>query len=276
MPLDVYAFNSYPNQVITTYNAQGLAEGPPISYLNITAEAANSTFPFIDRKSQSGNFAPYSMAWNLESERTVKPWLMVRVKYLQSHEQDMITLQPETIQNKPAFVLSSSGCAKTRQTELTARIGSASPRQFFFSYVRQYAFGNINDAGSYLGKFSFASHSTEPCRQLAQRNTEPFPVLGDLRQSAEENHVVSAHRVPQWISLPADECLPAMVAFGRAAVPLPELLLTGHARVQGCAAESAARGASLVDGAQLDQPFQSVGSAFQPRGPPIWKALRQL
>ena len=38
VPLDVYAFNSYPDQVITTYNAQGLPEGPRVRYLNITAE----------------------------------------------------------------------------------------------------------------------------------------------------------------------------------------------------------------------------------------------
>jgi len=153
VPLDVYAFNSYPDQVVTTYNAQGLPAGPPVRYLNITAEAANSTFPFIHRKVQSGNFAPYSTAWNLEFERTVKRWLTVRVKYLQGHEQDMITLQPEIIQSKPVLVLSSTGWAQTRQAELTARIGSAGPRQFFFSYVRQYAYGNINDAGSYLGSF---------------------------------------------------------------------------------------------------------------------------
>ncbi|MGO9519322.1 MAG: carboxypeptidase regulatory-like domain-containing protein [Candidatus Korobacteraceae bacterium] len=153
VPLDVYAFNSYPNQVITTYNAQGLPVGPPVRYLNITAASANSTFPFIDRNSQSGNFAPYSTAWNIEFERRVKRWLVLRAKYLQSHEQDMITLQPEIIQNQPAFVLSSSGWAQARQAEFTARIGSAAPRQFFFSYVRQYAYGNINDAGSYLGNF---------------------------------------------------------------------------------------------------------------------------
>ena len=153
VPLDVYAFNSYPNQLITTYNAQGLPVGPPVRYLNITSQAAESNFPFIDQKLKSGNFAPYSTAWNVEFERTVKRWLVLRAKYLQSHEQDMITLQPEVIQNQPAFVLSSSGWAQTRQAEFTARIGSASPRQFFFSYVRQYAYGDVNDAGSYLGNF---------------------------------------------------------------------------------------------------------------------------
>jgi hypothetical protein len=65
----------------------------------------------------------------------------------------MITLQPEVIQTQAANVLSSSGWAHTRQTEFTARIGASSPRQFFFSYVRQYARGTINDASSYLGNF---------------------------------------------------------------------------------------------------------------------------
>jgi Carboxypeptidase regulatory-like domain/TonB-dependent Receptor Plug Domain len=153
VPLDVYAFNNYPNQVITTYNAQGLPVGPPVRYLNITSQAAESNFPFIDQKLKSGNFAPYSTAWNVEFERTVRRWLVIRAKYLQSHAQDMITLQPEVVQNQPAFVLSSSGWAQTRQAELTARIGSAAPRQFFFSYVRQYAYGDVNDAGSYLGNF---------------------------------------------------------------------------------------------------------------------------
>ncbi len=153
VPLDVYAFNSYPDQVITTYNAQGVPVGPPVRYLNITGQAAESNFPFIGRKLKSGNFAPYSTAWNLEFERTVKRWLVVRAKYLQSHEQDMITLQPAVVQGQPAFLLNSSGWAQTRQAEFTARIGSASPRQFFFSYVRQYARGDVNDAGSYLGNF---------------------------------------------------------------------------------------------------------------------------
>ena len=153
VPLDVYAFNSYPDQVITTYNAQGLPVGPPVRYLNIIGQAAESNFPFIDRKLKSGNFAPYSTAWNVEFERTVKRWLVIRAKYLQSHEQGMITLQPEVIQSQPAFVLDSSGWAQTRQAEFTARIGSASPRQFFLSYVRQYAYGDVNDAGSYLGNF---------------------------------------------------------------------------------------------------------------------------
>jgi Carboxypeptidase regulatory-like domain len=155
VPLDVYAFRSYPQQTITTYNSSGVPVGPPVEYLNLTAQAAQSNFPLIDSAQKNGNFAPYSVAWNVAVERAINRSLLVRVKYLQSREQDMITLQPEVVQNQNAFVLGASGSAHTRQAEFTARIGSASNRQFFFSYVRQYAHGDISDANSYLGNYPF-------------------------------------------------------------------------------------------------------------------------
>ena len=155
VPLDVYAFNTYPEQAITTYNLAGQPVGPPVQYINLTAQAAQSSFPFIDSAQKSGNFASYSVAWNVAFERSVNRFLLLRVKYLQSHEQNMITLQPKVVQNQNAFVLGDSGEAHTRQAEFTARIGMASNRQFFFSYVRQYSYGNISDANSYLGNYPF-------------------------------------------------------------------------------------------------------------------------
>ncbi len=155
VPLDTYAFNSYPQQTITTYSPSGIPIGPPIEYVNLTAQEAKSNFPFIERSQKNGNFAPYSIAWNVALERTVNRFVLLRVKYLQSHEQNILTLQPEVIQNQHAFVLGASGSARTRQTEFTARIGGASNRQFFFSYVRQYAYGDINAASSYLGNTPF-------------------------------------------------------------------------------------------------------------------------
>ncbi len=156
VPLDVYAFNSYPQQTITTYNSSGTPVGPPVQYLNLTSQEAQSSFSLVDRSRKSGNFAPFSVAWNAGLERRVNHLLLLRVKYLQGQEQDMITLQPEVIQNQNAFVLGGSGWAHTHQTEFTARIGAASNRRFFFSYVRQYAYGEVNDANSYLGNYPFS------------------------------------------------------------------------------------------------------------------------
>jgi hypothetical protein len=155
VPLDIYAFNSYPNQRITTYGASGNPVGRPILYINLTDEAAQSKFPFIDRKSKTGNFAPYSTAWNVELEREISRMLTVRVKFLQSWEDGMITLQQEVVDNRHALVLGSGGSAETRQAEFTSRIGANADRQFYFSYVRQYAYGDVSSAATYLGNYPY-------------------------------------------------------------------------------------------------------------------------
>src|SRR3974390_1857443 len=155
VPLDIYAFNSYPNQRITTYDASGNPVGRPVLYINLTDQAVQSKFPFIDRKSKTGNFAPYSTAWNVELEREINSIFTVRVKFLQSWEDGMITLQPQMVDNRHAMVLGSGGSAEHRQAEVTSRIGANANRQFYFSYVRQYAYGDVSSAASYLGNYPY-------------------------------------------------------------------------------------------------------------------------
>jgi hypothetical protein len=74
---------------------------------------------------------------------------------LQSWEEGVITLQPEVVANRNAMVLGSNGSAQTRQLEFTSKIGANANRRFFFSYVRQYAYGDVSSAGSYLGNFPY-------------------------------------------------------------------------------------------------------------------------
>ena len=64
-----------------------------------------------------------------------------------------MTLTPQTSGSEGAFVLSGSGTLQNRQFEFTSRIGKEKERQFFFSYVRQLAVGDITDASTYLGDF---------------------------------------------------------------------------------------------------------------------------
>ena len=155
VPLDIYAFNSYPNQRITTYDASGNPVGRPVLYVNLTDQAVQSKFPFIDRKNKTGNFAPYSMAWNVEVEREINRMFTVRVKFLQSWEDGMITLQQQMVDTRHALVLGSDGSAQTRQAEFTSRIGANANRQFYLSYVRQYAYGDVSSAASYLGNYPY-------------------------------------------------------------------------------------------------------------------------
>ena len=155
VPLGMYAFRNYPEQIVTTYDPSGSVIGGPVHYLNLTDQQTSSKFPLVDRAATSGNFAPYSLSWNVEAERPLNRLLTLRFKYLQSWAKDLITLQPGVVQNQPALVLGSSGSARTRQFEFTAKIGLDSRRQFFFSYVRQFAHGDISTTNPYVGDFPF-------------------------------------------------------------------------------------------------------------------------
>jgi hypothetical protein len=155
VPLDVYAFRSYPQQIITTYDTLGNIIDGPRRYFNVMAQMGPHGFDFVHRSQYTGNFAPYSLAGNIEVEHSFSHLVTLRVKYLQSTAQDMITITPEPVGTKGVFVLGSSGEARTRQLEFTARIGPKETRQFFFSYVRQHAEGDVTDANGYLANFPF-------------------------------------------------------------------------------------------------------------------------
>ena len=153
VPLDTYAFSSYPEQVITTYDGNGNITDGPRTYLNLINVVPKSHFPLIAQESRSGNFAPYSVAWNVEGEHQLKNSILLRVRYVHSEAQNQLTLSPEITSVWSALVLDGSGSLQSRQIELTTRAGANKRRQFFFSYVRQFARGVVTDASSYLGDF---------------------------------------------------------------------------------------------------------------------------
>jgi hypothetical protein len=152
IPLQTYAFSSYPEQIVTTYDGNGNITDGPRQFLNLTSQS-QSQFPFIHQLSLNGNFAPYSFAWNVEGERIINQYLSVRLRYLHSDANNQLTLSPEVSESGSALVLAGSGTLQTHQIEVTSRIGASKERQFFFSYVRQFAGGDISDASTYLGDF---------------------------------------------------------------------------------------------------------------------------
>ena len=228
VPLNVYAFNRYPQQTITTYSPAGTIIGTPVQFVNLTGQEAQSQVPFVGRGASGGNFEPYSVAWNVEAQRTVTAWLMLRLKYLQSHAHDLLTIQPEVVQGRNALALGGSGFAQTRQWEFTARLGTQETRQFFFSYVRQYARGDVSGASDYLGDLPFpivrqnliASLPSEiPNRfllwgayrlprkfrvapKVEYRNGFPYQPVNVLQQYLVSNSEPQ-HRFPRYFSLDA-------------------------------------------------------------------------
>jgi hypothetical protein len=155
VPLDTYAFNQYPEQTVTNYDGAGNVVSGPQLYLNIISQSAESRNPFLHQQDRAGNFAPYTFAWNLETEHSIGEALALRVRYLQAEAQNQLTLSPQVGAEGDALVLSGSGEMQRRQLEFTARVGTHKERDFFVSYVHQFARGDITDASTYLGDFPF-------------------------------------------------------------------------------------------------------------------------
>jgi hypothetical protein len=155
VPLDTYAFNKYPEQTVTNYDGTGNIVNGPELYLNIISRTAESRNPFLHHQDRDGNFAPYTFAWNVEIEHSIKEFLALRVRYLQAQVQNQLTLSPQVAPAGDALVLSGSGEMQRRQLEFTSRIGAHKEHDFFVSYVHQFARGDVTDASSYLGDFAF-------------------------------------------------------------------------------------------------------------------------
>lgn len=155
VPLSVFAFNGYPEQVITTFGPNGEITDGPRHFINITDRAETKRFPFLFSKQHAGNFAPYSATWNVELEHAVTRNLRVRANYLQSNSYGVVIFTPKVVQGQDALVLGGGGRSGYSQLEITARLSLKDNQQMFFSYVHSRSRGDLNEFNNYLGNFPF-------------------------------------------------------------------------------------------------------------------------
>ncbi|HUK92185.1 MAG TPA: TonB-dependent receptor, partial [Blastocatellia bacterium] len=155
VPLGVYSFDNYPNQLVTTYGPNGRVIDGPRLFQNIT-ESQAATFPFIrGDKNAIGNFAPYSSNWSVEVDQPISRSLQLRASYLQSNSSGLVIISPEIIGSGGALVEGGGGKARYRQFEITGKLTLSGDRQLYFSYVRSRSQGDINAFNNYLGNYPF-------------------------------------------------------------------------------------------------------------------------
>ena len=136
VPLNVYGFPAYPNQIVTSYGPDGQIVSGPTQFYNLTQTAGSSELPFIHSEQQPGNFAPYSVNWNVQIEQILLPTLRVRANYLQSSSDGLIVLNPQVVQGSNAFVLNGNGSSQLKQLEVTAAVRAPHDDLLYLSYVR--------------------------------------------------------------------------------------------------------------------------------------------
>jgi len=153
VPLSVYAFGSYPEQIITSYGPTGQIIDGPRHYLNLTETVSGRRFFFVKRSSHPGNFATYSRAWQIGAEHVFSPKLSVRLNYLVNDSEGIVLLNPQVVRKKDALALNGNGSSQYQQWEITAALAPHSGQKLFLSYVRSRASGDLNDFSKYLGDF---------------------------------------------------------------------------------------------------------------------------
>jgi TonB dependent receptor len=155
VPLSVYSFSHYPEQIITSYDSSGQPVGEAQELPNVTLRELRR-FHLLSSPSRPGNFAPYSKTWTAEAERVMGKNLRVRAGYQHSNSAGGILVNPDVVNGKNALVLAGGGRSTYRQMELTARLSLNKGQEMMFSYVHSKARGDLNQFTSYLGDYPFA------------------------------------------------------------------------------------------------------------------------
>jgi hypothetical protein len=154
VPLNVYGFALYPDEVITRYNPDGTVLSGPDRFFNLTEPAAPHHSPLVYRQNGvPGNFAPYSINWNIQVEQILSARVRLRANYLQSLSHDLIVLTPHITQTTHAYVLTGDGGSRLRQFELTAAASAGKENLLNLSYVRSQSIGDVNEFSNYLANF---------------------------------------------------------------------------------------------------------------------------
>lgn len=155
VPLNIYTFNKYPDQLITKYDINGEISAGPTLYLN-TLGQSRVRFPFVNQQPIDGNFSPHSGNWSLSVEQPIGKLVRVRTSYMQHDSTGLAVLRridPDSTTGNGAFLLEGTGQARYRQFETTVRTRLGEERELFFSYAYSRARGDLNDFSTYLSTF---------------------------------------------------------------------------------------------------------------------------
>jgi hypothetical protein len=156
VPLSVFGFPQYPNEVVTTYTESGQIAAGPVTYINALGQV-DTKAPFVFHSKTPGDFSPSSTNWSFQLEQPVTSALKLRASYTQNQSSGLVILNPiapTTGDASGSMLLNGSGQSRYRQFEMTARVRLESDRQqLFFSYVNSHARGDLNDFSNYLGSF---------------------------------------------------------------------------------------------------------------------------
>ncbi len=167
VPLNIFAFERYPQMVVTTFfpatGSPGLTQ-PFFNQLGAGRHLRHFTLKYRDLA--TGNFAPYSIASNIEVEQPFGQYFSLQAKYLNRDTYGLVTITPSLIRSRNVLLAEGSGISRYKALEFTARVGANTRHPLFVSYIHGASQGNLNGASGYLGNFPFPVVNPSPVTNL--------------------------------------------------------------------------------------------------------------
>lgn len=155
VPLNIRSFGRYPSRTVTRFAGDGSTVLDSHHFVNVLVDTPPiEPLDFRRKADRHAGFVPENLKWNIQLDQIVTPWLDLRANLTSSRTDHIYIVNPELdFRGRSGIVLRSAGEASYHALEVTARLHLPHKDQFFVSYVRSHARGDLNDFNSYFGDF---------------------------------------------------------------------------------------------------------------------------
>lgn len=152
VPLNIRSFAQYPGRTVIRYARDGVTEIDARHLTNLLVDAVDGpeTDPTVPTVIPT-EFVPENMTWNLQVDRTFKPWMAGRVSFVSSDSGNLYIVTPKMLgSNRRVIELSSIGSSHYRAFEISGRFGPTE-HAVNMAYTRSRARGDLNAFAAAFG-----------------------------------------------------------------------------------------------------------------------------
>jgi hypothetical protein len=145
IPINTALFPRFPAQTITRYASDGLGiiNGP-------------TAFPHVIATSDGRLHVPYSLGWDLQFDRELRPNVLLRLGYEQREVYRELYVDPyEPSSSSAQLRLLNSGRQSYREFLALLRWRTGERTMLYASYTRSKAKGELNDYNQFFGNFPY-------------------------------------------------------------------------------------------------------------------------
>jgi len=153
VPLLASDFALNPTRVVTLFDSQGDALGPPITYRNVCATRIRQGLRIVPACSDL-DATPYNLTWRLELDHQIFSHLAIRFSYLNSSTYKEFVINPEAPSPSDAMlILSNRGAVRYHEFETTLSYRAENGTELNISYIHSRTHGDLNTVGSVFVPF---------------------------------------------------------------------------------------------------------------------------